>query len=155
MPAMNATQPNKACSGSMLGLLMRQVRHGICARMEDELSKVGHDLTFSQCIVIGKLTAGIASASELARAAELNPGAMTRLLDKLEAKGLIVRIADPADRRALRINLTQAGFAAWREIDRCGMRVSERALSGMDEVDRKRLIRMLEQVRDKLSPLGD
>lgn len=152
---MNATQLNAACSGSTLGLLIRQVRDAIWARMEDELSKVGHDLTFSQYVAIKKLAGGIASVTDLARAAELNPGAMTRLLDKLEAKGLIARVADPGDRRALHINLTEAGFAIWRDVDQCGTRVRERAMSGMSDGERELLTRLLEQVRDNLSLSGD
>lgn len=152
---MKTTQPNAACSGSTLGLLIRQVRDNLWARMEDELAKAGHNLTFSQYVTIKKLADGIASVTDLARAAELNPGAMTRLLDKLEAKGLIVRVDDPADRRALHIHLTEAGTAIWRDIYECGARVRERALSGMSDAEREHMMHLLEQVRDNLSLSGD
>lgn len=142
--------PAEACSGSALGLLFRQTRDAMWARMERELAAAGHELTFSQFIAIKKLANGIASVTELARAADLNPGAMTRLLDKLEARGLLVREADPNDRRALHIHLTDAGIAMWRDIDQCGQRVRERALRGMDDDTRTQLTRLLEQVRDNL-----
>lgn len=142
--------PAEACSGSALGLLFRQARDAMWARMERELAAAGHDLTFSQFIAIKKLATGIASVTDLARAADLNPGAMTRLLDKLEARGLLVREADPNDRRALHIHLTDAGIAMWRDIDQCGQRVRERALNGMDDDTRTQLTRLLEQVRDNL-----
>ena len=93
---------------------------------------------------------GTASVTDLARAADLNPGAMTRLLDKLEARGLLVRVADPSDRRALHIHLTAAGRKLWSEVDQCGRRVRERALRGMDETTRSLLNGLLEQVRDNL-----
>lgn len=143
--------PTQACTGSALGLLFRQVRDAMWARMARELAQAGHDLTFSQFITIKKLAEGIASVTDLARAADLNPGAMTRLLDKLEAKRLIERVADPGDRRALHIHLTDAGTAIWRDIDQCGQRVRERALTGMDEATRAQLTRLLEQVRDNLT----
>ncbi|MCL1633230.1 MarR family transcriptional regulator [Luteimonas sp. SX5] len=152
---MKTTPSNAACSGSTLGLLIRQVRDNLWARMEDELAKAGHDLTFSQYVTIKKLADGIASVTDLARAAELNPGAMTRLLDKLEAKGLIVRVDDPADRRALHIHLTDAGAVIWRDINECGMRVRERAMSGMNDAEREQLTLLLERVRDNLSLSGD
>jgi len=142
--------PAEACSGSALGLLFRQARDAMWARMERELGAAGHELTFSQFIAIKKLATGLASVTDLARAADLNPGAMTRLLDKLEARGLLVREADPNDRRALHIHLTQAGFTMWRDIDQCGQRVRERALRGMDDDTRTQLTRLLEQVRDNL-----
>jgi DNA-binding MarR family transcriptional regulator len=143
--------PLPPCTGSSLGLLFRQLRDGMWAQMERELVRAGQDLTFSQFVTIKKLAGGIASVTDLARAAELNPGAMTRLLDRLEAKGLVARVADPGDRRALHIHLTDAGVAIWREIDQCGQRVHDRAFGDMPQADRDRLLRLLERVRDNLS----
>lgn len=141
-----------ASSGSALGLLFRQVRDAMWQRMERELADSGQALSFSQFITIKSLaTGGVASASDLARLANLNPGAMTRLLDKLEARGLLARSADPNDRRALNIQLTQAGESIWRDIEQCGQRVRERALRGMDEATRIQMTRLLEQVRDNLT----
>lgn len=143
------------CTGSTLGLLFRQVRDAMWARMADELARSGHDLTFSQYITLKKLAEGTAGASDLARAAELNPGAMTRLLDRLEAKGLVTREADPDDRRALHIRLTDAGRVIWRDIDKCGARVRDTALSGMSDDERNTLTALLERVRDNLTSSTD
>ncbi|MFT3757053.1 MAG: MarR family transcriptional regulator [Pseudoxanthomonas sp.] len=143
--------PTASCSGSSLSLLIRQVRDSMRSCWERELAKTGHDLTSSQYITIKKLADGIASVTDLARAAEVNPGAMTRLLDKLEARGLIMRANDPADRRALHIHLTDAGRAIWRDIDECGQRVRDIALANLDDAQRERFVRLLEQVRDNLS----
>lgn len=146
-----STRPPAACSGSTLGLLFRQVRDAMWARMEHELAEAGHELTFSQYIALKKLSDGSHGVTDLARAAELNPGAMTRLLDKLEARGLVARVADPADRRAWNIHLTEAGQAMWLDVNQCGQRVRERAMHGMTDAEREQLTRMLEQVRDNLS----
>ena len=142
------------CSGSTPGLLFRQVRDAMWARMERELAGLGHDLTFSQYITLKKLADGTAGVTDLARAAELNPGAMTRLLDKLEAKGYIARVADPSDRRALNIHLTDVGLSMWQDVNQCGQRVLERAMTGMSQGERTQLTRLLEQVRDNLSFTG-
>lgn len=152
---MSTQPPPFACTGSRLGLLFRQVRDGLWAQMERELAKAGHELTFSQYIVVKELAKGIASVTDLARAAELNPGAMTRLLDRLAARGLIERVADPGDRRALHIHLTDAGAAIWRDIDQCGARVRERALAGMSDVERIQFTQLLERTRDNLLPTGE
>jgi DNA-binding MarR family transcriptional regulator len=146
------TQPPQPCSGASLGLMFRQVRDAMWARMAEELDALGHDLTFSQYITLKKLAEGFASVTDLARAADVNPGAMTRLLDKLETRGLIVREADASDRRALHIHLTPAGLVIWQDINQSGMRVRERAMQGMDEAEREQLTRLLERVRDNLSP---
>jgi DNA-binding MarR family transcriptional regulator len=155
---MNATSApfnvSPASSGSALGLLLRQVRDNMRGRWEQELVNAGHELTFIQFITIKKLADGIAGVTELARIAEVNPGTMTRLLDQLEAQNLIVRLADPDDRRALRIRLTDAGQSVWNDIDQCGKRVHAAALAGLDDAQREHFIRLLEQVRDNLSATG-
>ena len=149
---MNTPLPPVPCSGSTLGLLFRQLRDAMWARMAQELATLGHDLTFSQYITLKKLADGTAGVTDLARAAEVDPGAMTRLLDKLEAKGLTSRVADRDDRRGINIDLTEAGVAIWQDIHQCGMRVREHALHGMSEADRDQLTRLLTRVRDNLSP---
>jgi len=146
---MNPTDfPN---SGASLGLLFRQLRDAMWARMKLELAGLGHDLTFSQYITLKKLAMGTAGVTDLARAAEVNPGAMTRLLDRLEAKGLVSRSADPADRRALNIELTESGLAIWQDINKCGERVRERAMAGMSDEERAVLTGLLERARDNLN----
>ncbi|KRG68979.1 MarR family winged helix-turn-helix transcriptional regulator [Pseudoxanthomonas dokdonensis] len=145
------TRPDPNCSGSSFGLLIRQVRDALWARIEHELQRSGHGLTFSQYITLKKLAAGVASATDLARAAEMSPGAMTRVLDKLESAGLIARVADPEDRRALHIHMTDAGHAIWGDVQQCGMRVLERAFDGMDENEQQLLTRLLEKARTNLA----
>lgn len=151
-PASSAATP---CTGSSLGLLFRQARDAMWARMEVELARCGHELNFSQFITIKTLANSTTSVTELARAAYLHPGAMTRLLDKLEARGILERVADPSDRRALHIHLTDAGQAIWRDIDQCGQRVREAALRGMDSAEREQLTALLERVRDNLHSSTD
>jgi DNA-binding MarR family transcriptional regulator len=148
---MPSPTPDLSACGSSLGLLFRQVRDALRDAMERELAANGHDLTLSQYITLKKLHYGTASASELAQAAELNPGAMTRLLDRLESAGLVQRAAHPSDRRALCIVLTARGKAIWPELEACADRVRERALAELDDKQRTELVRMLEQVHANLS----
>ncbi|KAB8184792.1 MarR family transcriptional regulator [Lysobacter maris] len=155
MRPMNAQPPSLACTGSSLGLLFRQVRDAMWARMADELAQAGHDLTFSQYITLKKLSEGPRGATELARAAELNPGAMTRLVDKLQARGFVERVTDPDDRRALTVQLTGLGQRMWLDINECGRRVRERALDGMSDDERDQLLSLLARVRDNLSFPGN
>lgn len=49
------------------------------------------------------------SPGELMAAMMLSSGAMTNRLDRLESDGLISRRPDPADRRGVRVELTEAG----------------------------------------------
>lgn len=49
--------------------------------------------------------------SELAATMEVDPAAVTRLVDRLEAAGLVTRVADPHDGRSRRVQITAAGNA--------------------------------------------
>jgi DNA-binding MarR family transcriptional regulator len=48
-------------------------------------------------------------SGELGRSAGLEPSTMTGLLDRMERDGMVMRVADPGDRRAQRIRLTDKG----------------------------------------------
>lgn len=48
------------------------------------------------------------SQNELAALVEVEPITVARLIDKLEAHGVVERRADPADRRVRRLHLTEA-----------------------------------------------
>ncbi len=54
--------------------------------------------------------------NELAREVVLSPTAMSRFVDRAEAAGVVRREADPDDRRALHVVLTDAGVALLREM---------------------------------------
>ena len=149
---MKTAPPSAPCGGSTLALLLREIRAGFWTQIEAEMRAAGHELNFSQYVTLKHLAEGTASVTDLATAAQVNPGAMTRLLDKLEQRGIVARVADPTDRRALRIHLTEAGLSIWQDINHCGPRVRERATRGMSDADRETLTRLLAQVRDNLSP---
>ena len=53
------------------------------------------------------------SPGQLAERSKLSSGAMTNRLDRLEEAGLVKRLPDPADRRALEVELTPAGREMW------------------------------------------
>jgi DNA-binding MarR family transcriptional regulator len=145
---MTTTPP---CNGSSLGLLFRQVRDAMWARMEGELAASGYDLNFSQYITLKTLAHGPTGVGELARAAALHPGAMTRLLDKLAEQGLLEREAVPGDRRAVMIVLTDAGRTMWNDIAPSAQRVHDRAMANLSDAERDELLRLLSQVRDNLA----
>ena len=53
----------------------------------------------------------------LADAVGIEGASLVRLLDELQASGLITREPDPADRRANAVNLTDAGWGVVREVN--------------------------------------
>ena len=94
-----------------VGYLMRRVLWGLAHEIERQLEP--SDLTNAQWLPLLKLSMGQGSTvAELARGCELDAGAMTRLLDRLEAKGLCRRVRSVEDRRVVNIELTAEGRAA-------------------------------------------
>ncbi|PXV57083.1 DNA-binding transcriptional regulator, MarR family [Dyella jiangningensis] len=130
-----------------IGVLIGLVRSELVRKMEAELQASGADLRFTQFLILKRLAyMGPMSASELARAVELDGGAMTRQLDQLEGKGLLRRLPHQQDRRALRIELTPAGDAMWRQITPCNDRVLDAAQKALDPTEREQLRDYLERV---------
>jgi DNA-binding MarR family transcriptional regulator len=68
--------------------------------------QIGVNRTDARCIDLLDQAGGM-TAGELARAAGLTTGAVTAVVDRLEQAGLARRVADPADRRRVRIEATE------------------------------------------------
>ena len=98
-----------------IGYLLRQLRIHMDRAIEAEMAE--HDLTGVQWGPLLLIHFGFGNtAAELARAACVDTGAMTRMLDRLEAKQLLLRTRCPKDRRLVRIELTGEGKRLCREI---------------------------------------
>jgi DNA-binding MarR family transcriptional regulator len=59
---------------------------------------------------------GPLSQQQLAKGLDVNRTAMVKLIDRLEARGLVERVRNPADRRAYALHATQAGLASMTEM---------------------------------------
>src|SRR5688572_14679717 len=86
--------------------LMRRILACTTAEIDRALEPRG--LTNAQWVPLLKLHLGHATtAAELARECTLDAGAMTRTLDRLEAKGLVTRVRSSQDRRVVNLELTE------------------------------------------------
>jgi DNA-binding MarR family transcriptional regulator len=82
--------------------------------MLDQLEAVvaTSDITITHWIVMMHLREGLAiNASDLCAQLRHDSGALTRLIDQLEARGLVQRERSREDRRAVQLRLTDAGVA--------------------------------------------
>lgn len=130
-----------------LGALIGMVRTEIVRAIEQDLTAQGADLKFTQFHVLKQLAAtGAMTATELARSVDLDGGAMTRQLDQLESKGYLRRQPHEQDRRALRIELTEAGQVLWKHLHEGNMATIERAQKGLSAGEREKLLDYLGRV---------
>ena len=71
--------------------------------------RLGVNETDLHCLNIIENSGGL-SAGELAAQAGLTNGAVTGVLDRLERAGFAMRVADPADRRRVNVEVTPAFY---------------------------------------------
>jgi len=79
---------------------------------------------------------------------------MTRLLDRLEAKGLIVRRDSPTDRRSIAIGLTKAGRELAPRVAPAFRRVHESLLVGFSDGEVEQLTALLARLAENARNLG-
>lgn len=101
--------------GESIGYLLRQLRIQLERNVDAEMADL--DLTDAQWGPLLMLSMGKGgTAAELARFGCVDTGAMTRMLDRLEAKGLVRRARCPNDRRVVRLELTDEGQRLCRAV---------------------------------------
>ncbi|MCO5123814.1 MAG: MarR family transcriptional regulator [Rhizobacter sp.] len=114
-----------------VGYLMRRITMSMAHGVDQRLESVG--LTNAQWVPLLKLHLGRAvNVAELARECEVDAGAMTRMLDRLEAKQLIRRVRSTDDRRVVNLELTEEGVKAARQIPGVLCEVQNAHLAGFD-----------------------
>ena len=133
-------------SDDSIGLLIKQVLASMF-RMADR-SMVEIDLTVMQWRPLLMIHQGKAdTAAELARLADVDTGAMTRTLDRLESKGLLRRLRSTEDRRMIKLELTASGREAAQQCPAILTRMLQHHLQdfSQQEVEQLRgfLLRML------------
>ncbi len=116
-------------AGDSVGHLMHQVVASMRREIEQRMGR--HGLTAAQWLPLWKLRLGVArTAQELARQMDVDAGSITRLLDRMEAKGLILRERSATDRRVVHLVLTPAGEAVVEQVPQVLADVNNRRLRG-------------------------
>jgi len=85
---------------------------------------------------------------ELSKVISYDAGAMTRMLDRLEAKGLIRRTRSSQDRRLMNLELTEEGRAAYPRMREISMAVANRFLRGFTKAEARQLEGFLNRMLD-------
>jgi DNA-binding MarR family transcriptional regulator len=107
--------------------LMRAINKAIVARLAPLLNEQG--LTIPEVTVLWKVHgAGAFRVTALAEHLGLAPSTLTGLLDRLTERGLLDRVADPEDRRAVVMKSTDGLRDLMRQLMRAGSKQLERAL---------------------------
>jgi MarR family transcriptional regulator, transcriptional regulator for hemolysin len=134
-----------------LGFVLNDVARLMRKRFEHLARATSLGLTRAQAAVLANLARqeGINQVS-LAQILELEPITLARLLDRLQAAGLIERRADPKDRRAHLLYLTESAYPLLDRIFALAAEVREEALVEIPEPNRNLLLDMLIEMKANL-----
>src|ERR1700756_3305113 len=128
---------NFALSKSVFRVISRIKREAMAAldqafASDPEISAL--EVSAAQFVIIATLAEQEANSSaQLCKSFSYDPGAMTRMVDRLEAKGLLERRRSTDDRRLINLELTDAGKAIFPKLKLLAMQVQNSFLQGFNK----------------------
>ena len=134
--------------GKSIGAMLSRVKAEMLAALDRELAADKRlaplEMSAAQYIIMANLAGPEPkSASDLCKGISYDAGAMTRMLDRLEAKGLIRRMRSAQDRRLMHLELTDEGRAAYPRMREMSMAVANRFLRGFTRAEARQLESLL------------
>jgi DNA-binding MarR family transcriptional regulator len=125
-----------------IGFMLTKARNLVAADMDAALKPI--DVTSQQMGIVLWLSRGVATTPfEMSRHLSIDTGLMTRMLDKLEAKGLLKRTRSNTDRRVFDLTLTRKGEAVAAEIPDIALPVLNGRVKSFTKAEFKELLRLL------------
>ncbi|MGW2699127.1 MarR family winged helix-turn-helix transcriptional regulator [Streptomyces sp. NPDC001340] len=112
-----------------------------------ELAAGEHALTGPQARLLSLLSLEPLPMRKLAQKLKCEPSNVTGIVDRLEARGLVVRRPDPADRRVKVAAATDEGVGVARDL-REGLRFAREPLAGLTDEERSSLRDLLRRMLD-------
>jgi DNA-binding MarR family transcriptional regulator len=139
------------CSRTDLAMLIAQLRFRITTGLDEELladKDLGPlEVTSAQFVILKNVLKGSAqSACELCRLMDYDRGAMSRMIDRLETKRLIRRVALSHTRRSVALEITETGKAAFPKMEDCLQRVVDRLSKGVTKSEVREVEKVLKRM---------
>jgi MarR family transcriptional regulator for hemolysin len=135
----------------MFGFVIHEVARLLRRRFEQRLRSTGTGLTRAQAAALIHLAArGSCNQACLAQSMDIEPITLVRILDRLEELELIVRKADPRDRRAHVLGLTAKAEAMLEQIYGLANEVYGEAHAGLSAADVDRMLNQLNAMKANL-----
>jgi DNA-binding MarR family transcriptional regulator len=133
------------------GVLINRVRTHLISALDGALLQdeevATYGLSAAQFSVLSTLyKSGIENANELSKNLAYDRGAMSRMLDRLEAKHLIRRVRRDGERRTITLELTPEGEAAVPKMRACAIKVMNRFLRGIPKAEIRQLENTLQRI---------
>ena len=140
--------------GLSVGFLMGRARASLLSALDQQLAPFG--LTGMQFGALKHLSAGSArTAADLCRFMHYDAGSMTRILDRLEEKGLLRRERGREDRRVVFLRVTPTGRTQLPRLAAVAVRVLEAHLAGFGAAEIEALKNYLGRMIDNGQTQGE
>lgn len=147
-------RPGTFSRESSLGYQMRRIVITMLAHVDRRLES--HGLTHAQWTPLFLIHQGRANTlAELSRDLQQDAGALTRTLDRLEAKGLCQRQRSKEDRRVVHVSLTPEGQAAVAPVPAVLCEVTNTLLNGFSQDEWVTLMGFLRRIQANAETLKD
>lgn len=131
---------------------VHQVMHQFRSRLFQALRQGQHELTHMESKVLGFFARRPgATQSDLVQHTGRDKAQLARLIKGLRERGLLQGEADAADRRNVRLQPTAEGLAIQRALREQADALEKRAVEGLSEDEKARLIALLQRVQDNLN----
>ena len=143
MKAPAAVSPLEAHVGYWLRLVSNQVSQAFARELEAREISVAEWVALRLAYQQDRI-----APAQLSERAQLTRGAISKVIDKLESKGLLVRTADPDDGRAQQMSLTRRGRQLVPQLAALADANDERFFGCLTARDRATLMRLLRQLTD-------
>jgi DNA-binding MarR family transcriptional regulator len=146
-------QPDSYRVENSVGYLVHKLAHLLTKEVDRRMSEYG--LTDAQWKPLLALHQGLCStAADISRQTCQDTGAVTRLLDRLEAKALIRRVRSAEDRRLINLELTQEGLQVALETPKVLASLGNQVLAGFSEQEFTQLKSLLSRALCNAIALG-
>ncbi len=133
-----------------VGFAINKARNLLVTEMDAALKEL--DITSQQMGILLSLRSGVATTPfELSKLLGIDTGLMTRMLDKLETKGLLERSRSIEDRRVVNLTLTKEGEAVAEQASGYCSGGAERASEEVHESRIRGIAPSAEQVSRRLA----
>jgi DNA-binding MarR family transcriptional regulator len=131
--------------GDSIGPLLQRARMQILDDLDKELEPLG--ITAAQFVILVRLSEeDVGSATGLCRGVSYDPGAMTRMIDRLEKKGLVRRVRRADDRRKVDLELTAEGKAVRPKLIAAVVKVLNHRLRGFSKAEAQQFTEFLRRM---------
>lgn len=128
-----------------IGHLLRRAHQRASAVFQETLDDPA--MTPMQLAALMRLVdAGPVSQNQLGRETAMDPATIQGVIKRLEERGLILRRADPSDRRRTLLSASEAGRVLAQSLIPSAERVSARTLEPLSEPERRALIALLKKI---------